>query len=58
MGVTEAALKTCMPAPAKGERPERPDAAKITECLNGQDQHVAQSDVEAVLKANAPKGKG
>lgn len=58
MGVSANMLKTCMPAPAKGARPERPDAAKITKCLNNAKAHISQSKVDAVLKANAPKGRG
>ncbi|KEJ88109.1 hypothetical protein [Sulfitobacter donghicola] len=57
LNVSEAALKTCMPAPTKGERPARPDAQKIAGCLKGDNPQLTTADVDQALKANGPKGQ-
>lgn len=48
LGVTEAALKNCMPRPKSGSRPERPDPAAIARCLK-----IDAKTVGDVLAANA-----
>lgn len=55
LGVAEATLKTCMPAPgqAKG-KPERPDAAKMTECLKADNAGLTVASVEQTLRDFAP----
>ncbi|RUS59148.1 hypothetical protein EGN72_14415 [Pseudorhodobacter sp. E13] len=57
LGVSEATLKTCVPAPgkpgAKG-KPERPDAAKITDCLKAENAGLTVAAVEQTLRDFAP----
>ncbi|MEO9516910.1 MAG: hypothetical protein ABJH45_22270 [Paracoccaceae bacterium] len=58
MNVSETALQTCMPRPAKGARPERPvrpDPSTIANCLHADYPDVTQTVVAQVLMDNAPK---
>ena len=55
MNVSETALQTCMPRPAKGARPERPDPLTIANCLHADYPDVTQTVVAQVLMDNAPK---
>ncbi|MBU2992056.1 hypothetical protein Q4555_16115 [Octadecabacter sp. 1_MG-2023] len=68
LGVTEAALETCMPRPERGERPEPgsqsstqqerpagPDAAAIASCLQEAGAGLTQAQVDAVLESHAPE---
>jgi hypothetical protein len=57
LGVTETALKACMPAPSKSQRPQRPDPAKISRCLSNDNPKLTAARVGEVLKANGPQGK-
>jgi len=63
LNVSEKALQTCMPAPAKGknaersEPPARPDAVKITNCLKAGGAKLSQERVNEVLEASAPQGR-
>ncbi|MEH6644738.1 hypothetical protein [Sulfitobacter sp.] len=56
LGVTENAIKTCMPAPAKGQLPERPDPVRIASCLSDANPALTPAKVDDVLKAHGPKG--
>jgi len=56
LGVPEASVKSCFPAPSqKRGKPERPDAAKITACLKADNASLTKSKVEKTLKEFAPK---
>ncbi|MBU2982176.1 hypothetical protein KO498_10180 [Lentibacter algarum] len=55
LNVSEDVLKACMPRPKKGQRPEKPDAGKLTGCLKADNAYVSKNDVEQVLEAYAPK---
>tara|TARA_R110002096_G_scaffold14582_4_gene50674 strand:+ start:18829 stop:19146 length:318 start_codon:yes stop_codon:yes gene_type:complete len=56
LGVNEGSLKTCMPAPAQGQRPSRPDAGEIASCLNNAGaSDVSKSSVDKVLRTFSPK---
>jgi hypothetical protein len=66
LGVSEKAVKTCLPmppqgegkAPAKGDaRPERPDAGKIATCLKAENKSITKAKVEKVLGGFAPQQK-
>ncbi|PJI86285.1 hypothetical protein BC777_2653 [Yoonia maricola] len=53
--VPTAALETCMPRPAEGARPQRPDPAAIANCLKAENPAVTQQIVAQVLEDNAPE---
>lgn len=62
LGVSEEAVAACFPAQGKGQgqgqdqgKPERPDAAKITECLQGENPNLSQDTVTQTLEKFAPK---
>lgn len=54
LNVSEDALRACMPAPAKGQRPERPDPAGLASCLQGQNASVTAAAVTSVMEALKP----
>lgn len=54
LGVSEAALKSCMPEPTQGVRPERPDVAAITFCLRTENPEITQDFVGQTLENFAP----
>jgi hypothetical protein len=55
LGVTEDAVKTCMPRPAEGARPERPDASVIAACLQKTNAALTPALVEETLAAFRPE---
>ncbi|MCF2905697.1 hypothetical protein L0666_11925 [Octadecabacter sp. CECT 8868] len=61
LGVTEAALQTCMPRPEPGSqrsqqvRPAAPDAAAIASCLHDAGASLTQAQVDTVLQSHAPE---
>ncbi len=56
LGVSEAAVKSCFPAPSKDQgKPGRPDAAKITTCLQAENTSLTKDEVEQTLGKFAPK---
>ncbi|QPM90454.1 hypothetical protein [Pseudooceanicola algae] len=58
VGVPTEALTNCMDAPSEaGQRPSRPDAAKIASCLGGAGYAVSEADLDSALKAAAPPAR-
>lgn len=55
LNVSEDVLQSCMPRPAKGERPAKPDAGKLASCLKADNAYVTEAGVDAALKKYAPK---
>ena len=56
LDVSEAAVKSCFPTPSKGQgKPERPDTAKITTCLQAENSSLTADQVEQTLGKFAPK---
>ncbi len=55
LGVSEGALKTCMPKPERGQRPERPNPDTITACLVEGGASVTTDKVGDALKEFGPK---
>ncbi|UYV37920.1 hypothetical protein N4R57_02080 [Rhodobacteraceae bacterium D3-12] len=55
LGVSESAIKSCMPQRTPGQRPARPDAGKIASCLKSDNPDVTKAKVDSVLKEHAPK---
>lgn len=65
IGVSEAAVKACMPMPAQGQgqgqqakgqpaKPDKPDASAIAACLTSAGESVSADQVEAALEKFAP----
>ena len=55
LDVSEGVLQSCMPRPAKGARPEKPEAGKLASCLKAENAYVTSADVDRALKTFAPK---
>lgn len=50
LGVGEDTVKSCFPKPPqKGGRPERPDAAKLTRCLQKDNAQLTEAKVKQTL---------
>lgn len=54
IGVSEAALKACMPAPKNGP-PERINEASLTSCLQAENGSIDEAAVGKMLKKFRPK---
>lgn len=64
LGVPESAIQSCMgerskngQKPSDGQRPGKPDASKISSCLNNAGYKVSEASTDAALAAGAPKRK-
>ena len=55
LGVSEDAVAGCMPRPAQGQRPERPDASVIATCLQSTNPSVTADMVTQTLEAFQPE---
>ena len=56
LGVSESAVEACFPKPAKSAgQPERPDMSKVASCIQKSNASLSESQIEQVLKDNAPK---
>ncbi|MGJ8546526.1 MAG: hypothetical protein ACSHWZ_13860 [Sulfitobacter sp.] len=53
--VSERALENCMPARSTSGKPERPNAAKIADCLKGDNGALTAQTVNDVFGKYAPK---
>lgn len=54
LGVSEDAVAGCMPRPAQGQRPERPDASAIATCLQPTNASVTTALVNQTLETFKP----
>lgn len=56
LGVSEGIVKSCFPAPGKSQgKPERPNAAKITTCLQAENATLTKAMVADALSKFGPK---
>lgn len=54
LGVKESAVKSCMPAPKKGERPQKPNVQTVTNCLMADNPSLTADKVGATLEQFRP----
>jgi hypothetical protein len=55
LNVSEAQVKTCMPAPQKGQRPEKPNMKTLTSCFKASNASLTEQLVGDALKEFGPK---
>ncbi|MDA9208510.1 hypothetical protein N9O61_06485 [Octadecabacter sp.] len=58
LGVSEDAIKTCMPRPeraAEGETPARPDLGNVASCLQSAGSSLSVSQITTLLENNRPQ---